>query len=333
MIDESSNGTLYKREHKRVAPKELVPFVEGDVLSIGPYDVLVGFVKSQGKTNSIDDFLNKREIDVALEEKLLNKKHNNSPLDIILKERVEEKDILEFADIKPNKPIFIEDAFDEIGEESNSAYTTHITPPTFAQEELAQKENRQAEDEGLLQSIFSKKLGIGLKHLTKEQQIEVVSQLAQTLLVALEGVENLSNNMQTIESRLEKPNLKVEIKKPKEAKSLLKEGIYGATPVTLSQMLQQKLDTIALKQTALYEATKSECEALEHEFAPNTLSQEFKTSGVLSLIAEEKRNWRAYVSKYSHLNEITASKGFQASLFKAYQRVMESFALARCKRA
>jgi len=32
---------------------------------------------------------------------------------------------------------------------------------------------------------------IEIKHLTKEQQIEVVSELAQTLLVALEGVEHL----------------------------------------------------------------------------------------------------------------------------------------------
>ena len=53
MIDLSTNGTLYKRENKRVAPKELVLFDEGDVLSIGPYDVLVGFVKAQ--SNAIAD--------------------------------------------------------------------------------------------------------------------------------------------------------------------------------------------------------------------------------------------------------------------------------------
>lgn len=39
MVDVSSNGTIYKQEHKKVAPRELVPFVEGDVLSIGPYDI------------------------------------------------------------------------------------------------------------------------------------------------------------------------------------------------------------------------------------------------------------------------------------------------------
>ena len=332
MIDMSSNGTIYKREHKKVAPKELVPFVEGDVLSIGPYDVLVGFVKSSTKSNGVDDFLNKREIDIAVEEKLLMKNNRSSPLDIILKEKVEDKDILEFANIKPTQNIFLDDAFeDETADSVNSAYTTHITPPTFETEDLeGDTSSSLSTSENLLQSIFSSKLGINLSSLKEEQQIALVSELADGILLSLEGVERLSHNIQTIAEKLEKPNLKVESKTAKAAKVLLRERLYGAGGVNLCSTLSRDFEEIASKHTALYEASKTQSEELEHEFSPNTLAQEFKYSKLRSLfMSQDKENWRAYVTKYHYLNEITASKGFQHRLFKTYQNVMEMFKLSK----
>lgn len=339
MIDMSTNGTIYKRENRRVPPKELVSFVEGEVLSIGPYDVLVGFVKSQSKGFGIDDFLNKREIDIALEEKLLNKKQKSSPLDIILKEKVEDKDILEFANIKPKKnlngsDIFFDDAFEEVA--VDNAYTTHINPPTFESEDL-KIESKDLEikevalnNENLLQSIFSSKLGISLNNLNQEQQIALVTQLADSLLISLEGIESLNHNIQNISQKLEKPNLKVELKRTKGAKVLLKEHLYGSKGLTLSSTLSKSFEEIAQNHTALYEASKAQSEELEHEFAPNTLSQEFKSSNIISkLMGQDKENWRAYVTKYHYLNEITASKGFQNRLFKKYESIMETFKLVK----
>jgi len=78
---------------------------------------------------------------------------------------------------------------------------------------------------------------------------------------------------------------------------------------------------------ALYEASKTQSEEIEHEFAPNTLAQEFKVSN--SLMGQDRKNWRSYVAKYQYLNEITASKGFQAKLFRKYQVIMDTFKLAR----
>ena len=325
MIDMSSNGTIYKKENKKVSPKELVPFVEGDVLTVGPYDVLVGFVKSNSKANGIDDFLGKREIDIAIEEKLLMKKTENSPLDIILKERVEDKDILEFANIKPKgNNIFLDDAFDDAP--SMNAYSTHITPPTFENKEEVHVTSEEIKSETLFQNIFSSKLGINLANMKEEQQIALVSELADSILVALKGVEELKNNAQSIEERLEKPNLKVEVKTTKEAKVLLKETLHGSNYLSLSLKLKEEYHKIAFSHTALYEASKSQNEELEHEFAPNTLSQEFKIS---SLFGQDAKNWRAYVKKYSYLNEITASKGLQARLYKKYQSIREMFKLSK----
>jgi len=326
MIDLSTNGTLYKNENKRVAPKELVAFEEGDVLSIGPYDVLVGFVKSQ--SNAIDDILNKREIDIALEEKLLLKKKGRTPFEMISKERVEEQEILDLMNIKPSEAINLEDAFDDVMEEN--LYTTHITPPTFENEVKKESVETLSNNENLLQSIFAQKLGINLSTMNQAQQIEVVSELAQTILVALEGVEKLEDNAQSIEQKLQKPHLKVEPKKSKGAKSLLQAQIYGANPRPLSQKLSQSFNQLALNHTALYEASKTQCEELEHEFAPNTLAQEFKVSNpLLALLSQDTQSWRAYVTKYHHLNEISTSKGLQAKLFKKYASVMETFKLAK----
>lgn len=334
MIDLSTNGTIYKRENRRVAPGELVSFVEGDVLSIGPFDVLVGFVKSQSKARGIDDFLNKREIDIALEEKLITKKQKSSPLDIILKERVEDKDILEFANIKPNKNLngtdmFLEDAFSDLESEStlNNAYTTHITPPTFETEDLEDAPSTQTtSSENLLQSIFASKLGLNLSNLKEEQQVALVSELAESILMNLEEVEKLKNNIETIEKKLEKPNVKIDTKTIKDSKVLLKERLYGKQGGTLCKTLKKDFEKISMRHTALYEASKTQSEELEHEFAPNTLSQEFKVS---SMFGQDAKNWRAYVEKYTYLNEITASKGFQARLFKNYQAVMEVFKLSK----
>jgi predicted component of type VI protein secretion system len=308
----------------------LVSVGEGEVLIIGPFDVLVGFVKSQSKTNGIDDFLNKREIDIALEEKLLMKKKGNSPLDIILKQKVEDKDILEFANIKPKENIFLDDAFEDVA--VDNAYTTHISPPTFVDASATLNTSTSATlstSENLLQNIFSSKLGINLQSMNEAQQIEVVSQLAETILVALEGVENLERNRTSIERKLEKPNLKVDVPKAKDAKTLIKAQIYGANPVPLAMKLANSFKNIALSHTALYEASKASSEELEHEFAPNTLSQEFKSTSLLTtMMGQDKENWRAYVTKYHYLNEITASKGFQNRLFKKYQSVMETFKLS-----
>jgi len=326
MVDVSSNGTIYKQEHKKVAPRELVPFVEGDVLSIGPYDILVGFVKSSSKNDGIDDFLNKREIDIAVEEKLVLKKEGDSPLDIILKEKVEDKDILEFANIKPKENIFLDDAFDDV--ESvlvDDAYTTHIDPPTFEDETVEEKKAETITSETLLQNIFASKLGISLSNLKEAQKIALVSELADSILIGIEGMEKLKNNIESIEKKLEKPNLKVEVKKSKNAKVLLREHLYG-NEQKLSATLEKTFEDISQSHTALYEASKTQSEELEHEFAPNTLAQEFKVNG---LFGQDAKNWRAYLSKYNYLNEITASKGFQHKLFKKYQSVMETFRLVK----
>ncbi|HIP52234.1 MAG TPA: FHA domain-containing protein [Campylobacterales bacterium] len=329
MLDMSTNGTMYKKENKKVAPKELVPFVEGDVLSIGPYDILVGFVKSNSQGHSIDDFLNKREIDIAVEEKLLMKRKGNSPLDIILKDKVEDKDILEFANIKPKENIFLDDAFDNVDAVlATNAYTTHIDPPTFENEIAEEKEVAIIKSETLLQTIFASKLGISLSNLKEEQQIALVSELADSILIAIEGIEQLTNNIESIEKKLEKPNLKLELKKFKNSKVLLKERLYGKEQ-KLSASLAKSFEDISQSHTALYEASKAQSEEIEHEFAPNTLAQEFKISNpIMALFGQEKKNWNAYLTKYQYLNEITASKGFQARLFKKYQRVMETFNLA-----
>jgi len=245
MVDVSSNGTIYKQEHKKVAPRELVPFVEGDVLSIGPYDILVGFVKSSSKNDGIDDFLNKREIDIAVEEKLVLKKEGDSPLDIILKEKVEDKDILEFANIKPKENIFLDDAFDDV--ESvlvDDAYTTHIDPPTFEDETVEEKKAETITSETLLQNIFASKLGISLSNLKEAQKIALVSELADSILISIEGMEKLKNNIESIEKKLEKPNLKVEVKKSKNAKVLLREHLYG-NEQKLSATLEKTFEDIS----------------------------------------------------------------------------------------
>ena len=329
MIDVSTNGTLYKRENRKVAPKEIVPFVEGDVLSIGPYDILVGFVKSQSKSDVIGELLNKREIDIALQEKLLMRREGNSPLDIILKERVEDKDILEFANIQPQEAFSLEDAFDDVS--SANAYSTHITPPTLVKE-LSQQQGEVEEVEGSdrLMQLFASKLGMNLNGMSQTKQIELISDLADTLLVSLVGVEQLKNNAHYVSKKLEKPTLKVELKKSKKAKLLLQELLYQRSHTTAAQQLSLEFEEVKEHHTALYEATKVQSEELEHEFAPNTLAQEFKlTNPLLALMGQDRENWRAYVTKYNHLNESTSSKGLQSRLFKTYKSIMEIFKVAK----
>ena len=329
MIDVSTNGTLYTRENRKVPPKEMVPFVEGEVLSIGPYDILVGFVKSQSKTDIIGDLLNKREIDIALQEKLLMKREGNSPLDIILKERVEDKDILEFADIKPQEEFSLEDAFDDVA--NANIYTAHISPPTLVDELSHHKEVlEKSQGEEVLMKLFSAKLGIQLEGMNSSKQIELISDLADALLVSLVGVEQLKKNTEYVAKKLEKPSLKVELKKSKVAKILLQELLHKRSHTTAAQQLSAEFEEVKEHHTALYEATKVQSEELEHEFAPNTLAEEFKLKNpLLAFMGQDRENWRAYVTKYNYLNESTSAKGLQSRLFKSYNRIMEIFKVAK----
>jgi len=323
MIDVSTNGTLYTRENRKVPPKEIVPFVEGEVLSIGPYDILVGFVKSENKSDVIGELLNKREIDIALQEKLLMRREGNSPLDIILKEKVEDKDILEFANIQPQEVFSLEDAFDDVA--STNVYSTHITPPTLVKA-LSQQQGEVAEGSDRLMQLFSAKLGIQLEGMNPTKQTELISDLADALLVSLVGVEQLKKNREYVSKKLEKPTLKVELKKSKKAKLLLQELLHKRSHTTAAQQLSSEFEAVTQHHIALYESTKVESESLAHEFSPNTLEEEFKiTNPLLRLFGKEAKMWRAYSRKYQHLNEITGAKGLQGRLFTTYQNIMEIF--------
>ena len=77
---------------------------------------------------------------------------------------------------------------------------------------------------------------------------------------------------------------------------MLKERLYGKQGGTLCKTLKKDFEKISMRHTALYEASKTQSEELEHEFAPNTLSQEFKVS---SMFGQDAKNWRAYVEKLS----------------------------------
>ena len=327
LIDLSSNGTVYKNENRKVPSRELILLNEGDLLSLGNYDILVGFVKSNIDSTTIDNFLNQREMDIALEDKVLLNEEGNSPLDIIVKEKVEEKDILEFANIIPNEELFRDDAFEEF--ESENLYNSHIAPPSFEDEKVEELLILNENDNVLL-SVFSAKLGISLSNMSRERQIEIVSDLSDTILTAIEGTEKLLFNIEQIEKKLEKPKLKVNVQEPKSVKSMLHTMLYSATPKSVSTYLFTQIEKVKMHHTALYEASKEQSEMIEQEFSPNTLSKEFRLQK--SLFFNDSKNWRAYKSKYQYLNEVdglSSEKSLKKQLFKKYKKILETLLLVK----
>ena len=335
MVDVSSNGTLYKRENRRVPPKELVVFREGDLLTIGPYEILVEFEESSSTKDVVTDLLNKREIDVAIEEKMLLKDSGDTPLDTIFEKRVKDENILELTNIVPKtESISLADAFDDdFEEEADNLYTTHISPPTFEEPKEQEQKATVVSSGGdeLLLKLLSSKLGLRLTELSPEEQLRVIGDLADGILQSVDGVTKLSDRANTIAQKLEKPQLKVSEPKKSVAKALLGKLLYQKESLSLTEYIKEKVLEVSLHQTALYEASKEQCAELQREFAPNSLEQQLKGEGFSAkLLSKDAVKWRGYVAKYNHLNdEPFATKGFSSELYKKYKAFMERFKLSK----
>ena len=334
MIDVSSNGTIYKRENRRVPPRELVAFREGDVLTVGPYEILVGFEESSS-SNDITTLLNEREIDVAIEEKSLLKESGDTPLDTIMEKRVEDENILELTNIVPKtESISLADAFDDdFEEEADNLYTTHISPPTFEEPKEQEQKATVVSNGGdeLLLKLLSSKLGLRLTELSPEEQLRVIGDLADGILQSVDGVTKLNDRVNNIAQKLEKPQLKVSEPKKSVAKALLGKLLYQKESLSLTEYIKEKMLEVSQHQTALYEASKEQCAELQHEFAPNSLEQQLKGEGFSAkLLSKDALKWRGYVAKYHHLNdEPSTAKGFSSELYKKYKVFMERFKLSR----
>lgn len=329
LIDLSTNGIAYKRENRLVPPGELVLLHESELLSMGPYEILVGFVKSSNPDDALAKLLNQRELDVAIEENLLLKKEGNPALEVIMKKKVEEKSILEFANASGGgEEMFIgEDAFDDVAVEDD-IYTTHISPPSFKEEALIEKETTNKNDD-LLIKIFATKLGINLKNMSQEQQIVVLGDIADGLLAALETTQSIESNAKLIEKKLEKPNMKIEIPTKEGSKAKLNNLLFGSNE-TVAENLKKRTKRVQSQHTALYQAVAQQSESLQKEFSPNSLILELHRESFLGIFSRDASIWRAYMSKYAYLNEgcFNSSKCISRLLFERYKEEKERLALS-----
>jgi len=335
LIDVSSNGMLYKLSNHLVPKGELVKLKESEVLCMGVYEILVGFVKGEDKKSYISDLLNQREMDVAVEEKMLLNKEGNAALDVIMPKESKEKDILEYARGGINRATEIDfsDAFDEEIVVENLVYSSHITAPSFVEELEVELKSSNSSDT-LLVTVLSSRLGINIEALSPTRQIELMNELADGLLVALEHKERLEQNAKEIASKLEKPTLKLSSTKSKTGKSLLSEMVFNEkeSNLNLSQKLKDGFESIQQQHTALYEASREQSQSLEREFAPENLVKSFESQrGFFSLMGRDTENWRAYVTRYHKLNPSNSNpkEDFSFRLYVAYQKVLETLRLSR----
>lgn len=337
LIDVSTNGMLYKQSNHLVPKAELVKLKESEVLCIGEYEILVGFVKGKAKKDFIAELLNQREIDVAVEESLMQNKEGNSALDVILDTKAQDKDILEYAGggIKRAESINFDDAFGEPEVvDNNSVYTTHITAPTFQEEEEELKEPNGSDN--FLLGVLSARLGINIEALSPTRQIELMNELADGLLLSLEASERLEENAKEIAAKLEKPSLKPSHQKKASGKVSLRAMVFNEqqAPIELSQKLKARFQAVQQQHTALYKASCEHNETLQHEFAPENLSKVFqRQSTPFSFISKDTENWRAYVTKYHHLNPSAISsnteENFSKRLYVEYQEILETLKLSQ----
>jgi len=336
LIDVSSNGMLYKQSNHLVPKGELVKLKESEVLCIGEYEIIVGFVKGKAKKDYIGELLNQREMDIAVKENLMHNKEGNAALNVILEGKAKDKDILDYAKTGINRAeeVNFADAFgEEEPQDDNSVYSTHITAPTF-QEENEEEVKSSSSDDWLI-SILSSKLGINIQALKKERQIELITELADGLLLSLEATERLKQNIKEIEIKLEKPTMKLSSTKSLSGKSLLSTMVFKENnrSMNLKETLSQRFQEIQQQHTALYEASREQSEALEHEFAPENLNKAFQAKKTMfSFIGADAENWRSYVTRYHALNPSSTSgskEGFNARLYKRYQSVLETLKLSQ----
>lgn len=330
LIDTSGNGVFYNQRNKRLAKNEMVELKDSDKLYIGAYQILVSIIRSS--SSDVDEFSVSRFLD-------LSKDVSNA--DDFLIEDEEKKEY-----ISQSSMLFEDDLFgkDPFGDEENSTVADKILvkdiiPPTAVEkkieldyepkEELSIKSN-QGEAETLLLSLFSSKLGIDIESMDKKEQIRVINELADSLLIAIEGIDSLKSNINRINKRLE-INSQKSHKKSKNISNMLSND---SDKKQLSQYLRDSFSEVKNHHTALYESIKNIDLFLARKFSPNSLISEFEELGRLNSWSPKQKDaqiWKEYSKKYSYLNDDKDTKDSLVKNFiiKRYRDVMDMFSLAK----
>ena len=337
IFDMSSEGTYYKHNHQALSKQEMIVLNKGEVLIVGSYEIEVDFVDSLREEDDILEIINKREIDVNMEDNGTLKKHYDSAVNVILKEKATDKDILSYLDIIPDE----EDPFAENREyQREDTLCEHIPLPSFEEEEsddelklqreVTQTPSDSKDMDGFLLAILSQKLGIDIDKLDRADQIKIVSELGDILMVAIDGVDTLSLNAEKIMEELGvKDKRKKEAKKPSLKKRLMKikDGEKLSKRVSLS------FQNILNHHTSLYSAIERVDRELSREFSPKNLSIELTPANSKRSFFgsnNDELTWREFSKKYAYLDEKKDELSLtKKSLIKEYKKSLSTLELVK----
>lgn len=318
--DISKNGIYYTDSNTQVPPFELVRLDESTLLSIGTFEISVNLVKENTPYKAIDELLNQREIDVSMDDNVTLHKHHDSPVNVILKEKPLDQDILSYVDIIPAE----EDPFENT-EKDSTVLTEHIAAPTL---QVGSKEKPKQPSlepphttEDLFRDILFQKLSLDKSLLNETQASQLILELINTLVVMLEGIENISHNALQIQKEL---GVETTIKTPINIKKSFHNLAISNSPIDLSQQISKACQQTIHHHTALYQSIQEVDDELSNKMAPKSLKNDFNVQKLSKVpFCKNSKLWNHYESQYSYLNHNDESSFLiRKSLIQKYKKTM-----------
>lgn len=324
--DISTQGIYRAHNNSKVPSFELVRLNEGDSLRIGPYEISVNFIQEYSPNKAIEELLNQREIDVSMDDNVTLHKDHDSPMNVILKEKPLDKDILSYVDIIPEE----EDPFGDV-EKNNTVLTEHILVPTL-KDNLEQEQPRYKtpshQEYDLPLSIFFEKLGLDKNQLNSHQQALIVSEVIDAFFNSIRGIEEINHNIHTLLHQLNMTPTAI----PKiDAYQLLQTSGKINAPSNLSKQLSRNYAYAIHHHTALYQAILDVDDELTKEMSPQQLNETYHMNYKrLPSFFNGFKLWNFYTTQYAHLNEANKNNSLiRKKLIKKYKKIANLFTLTQ----
>jgi type VI secretion system FHA domain protein len=351
--DESTNGTFLKSPYKKLTKGAPYLINSSDVFILGDHELQTRFI-DENESAILEEGLALSEpepID-AIKELIPEDFLDDETLlgDSKAREDSEKRtDISEAlsGDAELRRAFLVGDETDENlggGEIRGTSdhLEEHFDIPRFSEEKQSLGSTRLSDDgkERSAQAalrILENKLGVQILTLEPERQNALLSELADFVLIALDGLSSsLKIKEQTRrEMRLPTPDLQENnpIKLGRSASNLLQNAEIGERIglLKLSVAASKSFAEIDAHAIALHGAAKNAIQIAAAEFAPKNLEYQFESTGALKgLMPRSCLAWKAYRKTFERLNSDPAigAEAIMPRFAKEYERLLFSVNLA-----
>jgi len=305
ITDTSSNGIFFKNPHKKFIKGVAMPLIEGNILSIGMYDVAV---------KSIDGALMENPASTIQDSSFIPDSTftDNSGIEALEVLNIDTHESSNILSLLGNTPDEKQDILPDLGtimglniqknEENNvvrqDSLSIHVDFDDYRQEEEVQQTQND------LISTFASRLGVKFDEKGPKEQEMFMDDIATLIETLFHEAHNASKVLHNIKVDLGIHVLETQtpFSKPVEHSMLLQNREIDG--VTLSTHLKVLFQDINTHNTLFFNAVNTTALNISNQFSPEKLYSSFETHSKFKnpLLNKKAFAWEAYSEKFRYLD-------------------------------